>query len=121
MKKGREEKTNFSKILPNNQIITACRIELWVQEMTMNEKLTMIGLMSFFLGSKKRDLLDKTGDREDSKKVKESDSLRSLPDVVFSDGLNSGISKIICKLFKKYKEPSKGAFYLPLRGKGTPN
>ena len=36
----------FSKILPNNQIITACHIELRVQEMTMNEKLTMIGLMS---------------------------------------------------------------------------
>ena len=44
MKKGREEKTKFSKILPNNQIITACCIELWIQEMTMNEKLTMIGL-----------------------------------------------------------------------------
>ena len=42
--KGREEKTKFSKILPNNQIITAYRIELRVQEMTMNEKLTMIGL-----------------------------------------------------------------------------
>ena len=46
MKKGREEKTKFSKILPNNQIITACRMELQVQEMTMNEKLTMIGLIS---------------------------------------------------------------------------
>ena len=45
MKKGREEKTKFSKILPNNQIITACRIELQVREMTMNEKLTMIGLI----------------------------------------------------------------------------
>ena len=44
MKKGREEKTKFSKFLPNNQIIIACRIELRVQEMTMNEKLTMIGL-----------------------------------------------------------------------------
>ena len=44
MKKGREEKTKFSKILPNNQIITACRIELRIQEMTLNEKLTMIGL-----------------------------------------------------------------------------
>ena len=32
MKKGREEKTKFSKILPNNQIITACRIELRVQK-----------------------------------------------------------------------------------------
>ena len=44
MKKDREEKTKFSKILPNNQIITACRIELQVQEMTMNKKLTMISL-----------------------------------------------------------------------------
>ena len=44
MKKGRKEKTRFSKILANNQIITACRIELRVQKMTMNEKLTMIGL-----------------------------------------------------------------------------
>ena len=34
----------FSKILPNNQIITACHIKLQVQEMTMNKKLTMIGL-----------------------------------------------------------------------------
>ena len=45
MKKDREEKTKFSKILPNNQIITACRIELQVRQMTMNEKLTMIGLI----------------------------------------------------------------------------
>ena len=44
MKKGREEKTKFSKFLPNNQIITSCCIELQVQEMTMNEKLTMIAL-----------------------------------------------------------------------------
>ena len=45
MKKGREEKTKFSKILPNNQIITACHIEHQLQEMTMNKKLTMIGLI----------------------------------------------------------------------------
>ena len=44
MKKGREWKTKFSKILPNNQVITACRIELQVQKMTMKKKLTMIGL-----------------------------------------------------------------------------
>ena len=44
MKKGREEKTKFSKILPNNQVITACHIELQVQKMTMKKKLTMIGL-----------------------------------------------------------------------------
>ena len=45
MKKGREEKTKFSKILRNNQIITTCRIELRVQEMTMNEKLSMIDII----------------------------------------------------------------------------
>ena len=45
MKKGREEKTKFSEILRNNQIITACCIEFRVQEMTMNKKLTMIGLI----------------------------------------------------------------------------
>ena len=44
MKKGRKEKTKCSKILPNNHIITAFCIELQVQEMTMNEKLTLIGL-----------------------------------------------------------------------------
>ena len=45
MKKDREEKTKFSKILPNNQIMTAYQIELRVQEMTMNEKLTMTGII----------------------------------------------------------------------------
>ena len=50
MEKGREEKTKFSKILPNNQIIAACRNELRVQEMTMNEKLIMIGLTEQSLG-----------------------------------------------------------------------
>ena len=44
MKNGEEEKTKCSKILPNNQIITACRMEPRVQEMTVNQKLTMIGL-----------------------------------------------------------------------------
>ena len=44
MEKGREEKTKFSKILPNNHIITACRIQVQVQEWTMNQKLTMVGL-----------------------------------------------------------------------------
>ena len=40
MKKDREEKTKFSKILPNNHR---------VQEMTMNEKSTMIGLIQLFM------------------------------------------------------------------------
>ena len=34
----------FLNFFPNNQIITTCHIELRVQEMTMNKKLTMIGL-----------------------------------------------------------------------------
>ena len=41
-RQGRENKI-FKKFC---QIITACRIELRVQEMTMNKKLTMIGLMT---------------------------------------------------------------------------
>ena len=48
MKKGREEKTKFSEVLPYNQIITACRIELQVQEMKKKKKLTMIGLIIIF-------------------------------------------------------------------------
>ena len=44
MKKGRKEKTKFSKILSNDQIITACCIELRVQEITVNRKLTTIDL-----------------------------------------------------------------------------
>ena len=44
MKKGRKEKTKFSKILSNDQIITACCIELWVQEITVNRKLITIDL-----------------------------------------------------------------------------
>ena len=49
MKKGRQDKTKSSKIFPNNQIITTCHIELWVQEMIMNKKLTMIGLIYIVL------------------------------------------------------------------------
>ena len=46
--------------------------------------------MSFFLGSKKRDLSDKSRNGEDAKKIRdESDSISSLPDDVFADGLNS--------------------------------
>ena len=49
MKKGREEKTKFSKILPNNQIITAYHIELQAQEMTMNQKSALIGPMTILM------------------------------------------------------------------------
>ena len=52
MKKGREEKKKFSKILPYNQIITACCLKLQIQEMTMNKKLTMIGLISSLLSNR---------------------------------------------------------------------
>ena len=46
--------------------------------------------MSFFLGNKKRGPSDKSRDGEDSKKRREqSDSLSSLSDEVFADGLNS--------------------------------
>ena len=41
------------------------------------------------MARKKRDLSGKSKDEEGSKKVKESDSLSSLPDEIFSDGLNS--------------------------------
>ena len=44
MKKGRKEKTKFSEILSNDQIITACCIELRVQEITVNRKLITIDL-----------------------------------------------------------------------------
>ena len=46
--------------------------------------------MSFFLGSKKRDLSDKSRNGEDSKKHREnSDNSSSLPDDVSSDGFSS--------------------------------
>ena len=45
--------------------------------------------MIFFLGSRKRDLSRKSRDGEDSNKVKDNDSLCSLSDEVYSDGLNS--------------------------------
>ena len=46
--------------------------------------------MSFFLGNKKRELSDKSRDGEGSKYLQEqSDSLSSLSDEVFADGLNS--------------------------------
>ena len=50
-KKRIKQNVIFSKILPNNQIITASRIELQVQEMTMNEKSTLIGLTNALIGN----------------------------------------------------------------------
>ena len=52
-KKAGKRKQNFQFFFPNNQIITIRHIKLRVQEMTMNEKLIMIGLMkipNFYLG-----------------------------------------------------------------------
>ena len=67
--------------------------------------------MSFFLGSKKRDLSDKSKDGEDSKKVKESDSLSSLPDEVFSDGLNSPeLAKLLINCLKSIENQVKELF-----------
>ena len=67
--------------------------------------------MSFFLGSKKRDLSDKSKDREDSKKVKESDSLSSQPDEVFSDGLNSPeLAKLLINCLKSIENQVKELF-----------
>ena len=67
--------------------------------------------MSFFLGSKKRDLSDKSKDGEDSKKVKESDSLSSLPDKVFSDGLNSPeLAKLLINCLKSIENQVKELF-----------
>ena len=58
MKKGRKKEIKLSKILPNDQIVTACCIELRVNEMTMNEKLTMIGPtiinVKYFIVSKQK-------------------------------------------------------------------
>ena len=45
--------------------------------------------MSFSLGSKKRDLIDKSRNGEDRKNTGNSGSASSLPDYVFSDGFSS--------------------------------
>ena len=67
--------------------------------------------MSFFLGSKKRDVSDKPKDREHSKKVKESDSLNSLLDEVFSDGLNSPeLAKLLVNCIKSIENQVKELF-----------
>ena len=71
----------------------------------------VIGYMSFFLGSRKKDLSDKSKDREDSKKVKESNSLSSLPDEVFPDGLNSPeLAKLLANCLKSKENQVKELF-----------
>ena len=67
--------------------------------------------MSFFLERKKRDLSDNLRDGEDSKKVKESNSLSSLPDEVFSDGLNSPeLAKLLVNCLKSIENQAKELF-----------
>ena len=66
--------------------------------------------MRFFLGTKKWDHFVKSRDEEDSKKVKESNKLRSLPEKVFSDGLNSWeleklLTNVLKSIDKEMKEP----------------
>lgn len=57
--------------------------------------------MSFFMGSKKRDLMDESKSRngEDSKNVrKDYDNVNSISDNVFPDGLSSpGFAKLLEK------------------------
>ena len=77
--------------------------------------------MGFFLGIQIRDLFDKLRNGEYSKKLIESDNLSSLTNEVSSDGLNSPeLAKLLCKLFKKYREPSKGAFHIPTKKQMNP-
>ena len=67
--------------------------------------------MSFFLDTKKRDLFDNLRDGQDSKKVKESNSLSSLPDEVFSDGLNSPeLAKLLVNCLKIIENQVKELF-----------
>ena len=63
------------------------------------------------MGSKKRDLSDKSKDGEDSKNVKDSDSLSSLADEVFSDGLNSPeLAKLFINCLKSIENQVKELF-----------
>ena len=75
-------------------------------------------VISFFLGSKKRDLPDKSKDWEDSK-VKESNSLNSLTDEVFSDGLNSlELAKLLVNCLKSIENQVKELFAFHEKAKG---
>ena len=70
------------------------------------------------MGIQIRDLFHKLRNGEYSKKLIESDNLTNE---VSSDGLNSPeLAKLLCKLFKKYREPSKGAFHFPTKKQMNP-
>ena len=68
--------------------------------------------MSFFLGNKKRGPSEKSRDGEDSKKRREqSDSLSSLSDEVFADGLNSPeVAKLLTCLLRNIDAQVKDLF-----------
>ena len=71
----------------------------------------IVAYNEFFLGKQKKDVSDKSKDGEDSKKLKESDSLSSLPDEVFSDGLNSLESaKLLVNCFRSIENQVKELF-----------
>ena len=70
----------------------------------------IVGYNVFFMGSKKRDLSDKSREGEDSKKVKESDK-SFLPEEAFSDGLNSPeLAKLLVNCLKSIKIQEKELF-----------
>ena len=69
--------------------------------------------MSFFLGNKKRDLSDKSRNGEDAKKVRENaESIGSLSDEVFSDGLNSPeCAKILVNCLRNIENQVKKLYF----------
>ena len=70
--------------------------------------------MSFFLGSKNKDLSDKSRNGGASKKLREnSDNASSLPDDVFSDNFNSPeCAKMLVNCLKSIKLRVKELFVL---------
>ena len=64
--------------------------------------------MSFFgMGSKKRDLSDKSQSGDERKKVRE-DSMSDLPDDIFEDGFNSpGCAKILVNCMRNMEQQIK--------------
>lgn len=80
----------------------------------------IVPIMSFFLVSKERDLSNKSRDEEDSKKVKESDSLSSLPNEIFSDRLNSSeLAKLLLNCLKSVENRVIQPFTFHEKAKGS--
>ena len=73
--------------------------------------------MSFF---KKRDLSDKSNDGEEAKRIRENDSLSSLSDEVFSDGLNSPVqAKLFFNCLRNIENQVLGTFWILVLFKGS--